>query len=210
MSLRLYSVPVSLYCAKTRIVLRYKGLDWEELVPPGGEGAGSYKSIVPSGNLPALLDGDYLLADSEAIAEYLEEAYPSPPMLTGDAQRRGIQREFSRFHDTRLEPALRKLFPIVKTGMGDGAAGASEISERLAQLAVMLERREPGAPLSLGDCGFCVTFQWIGVLTGALGLKVNWPLAVITYRDELSEYPAVAEELASYVGVMEPWVAQFR
>jgi len=205
MKLRLYSVPVSLYCAKLRIVLRYKGLEWEELAPPGGEGAGSYKSIVPSGNLPALLDGDYLLADSEAIAEYLD-----PPMLTGDAQQRGIQREFARFHDTRLEPALRKLFPIVKTGMGDGAAVADEISERLAQLAVMLERREPGAPLSLGDCGFCVTFPWVEVLTKALGVEVVWPQAVASYRAELSEIPAVAEELAGYVGVMEPWVAQFR
>lgn len=210
MSLKLYSVPVSLYCAKIRIVLRHKGLAFEVLAPPGGEGAGSYKTIVPSGNLPALFDGDFLLADSEAIAEYLEEAYPAVSMLPGDAKARGIQREFARFHDTRLEPALRKLFPIVKTGAGDGARVTAEISTRLGQLSQMLKRRNAGAPLSLGDCGFGVTFPWIDALCGALGHSVDWPDAVRAYRAELEVYPAVRDELADYVGVMAPWIAQFR
>ncbi|MEM6624117.1 MAG: glutathione S-transferase N-terminal domain-containing protein, partial [Pseudomonadota bacterium] len=86
--LRVYAIPVSLYCAKLRILLRHKGLAWEEVAPPGGYGSAAYKDHVPSGNLPALLDGDLLIADSEAIAEYLEERHPDPPMLPGDAPSR--------------------------------------------------------------------------------------------------------------------------
>ena len=79
--LTIYAIPISLYCAKLRILLRHKKIQWQELPPPGGYGSAEYKSIVPSGNLPALVDGSLLLADSEAIAEYLNEKYPNPPML---------------------------------------------------------------------------------------------------------------------------------
>ena len=47
--LKVYAIPVSLYCAKLRIVLRHKGLAWEEVPPPGGYGSEDYKQVVPSG-----------------------------------------------------------------------------------------------------------------------------------------------------------------
>ena len=43
--------------------MRNKGLEWEELLPPGGYGSAEYKAIVPSGNLPALIDNGFTLAD---------------------------------------------------------------------------------------------------------------------------------------------------
>lgn len=206
--LKLYSVPVSLYCAKTRIALRNKDLAFEELAPPDGEGGASYKDIVPSGNLPALVHNDFLVSDSEAIAEYLEEVFPDPAMLFGGHRQRAVQRELSRFHDTRLEPALRKIFPIVKTGVGDSQGVAHEISMRLGQLAKMLERRSWSA-LCLGDCGFAVTFPWISTLCEALGVEVDWPAPVLAYRAEIEAMPAVRAELEAYLPVMKPWAAQF-
>ena len=59
--LTVYTIPVSLYCAKLRITLRFKALEWHEIPPPGGYGSAEYKTVVPSGNLPALRDGDLLL-----------------------------------------------------------------------------------------------------------------------------------------------------
>ena len=93
--------------------MRNKGLEWEELLPPGGYGSAEYKAIVPSGNLPALIDNGFMLADSEAIAEYLNEAYPEVAMLPDTVQLRAKAREKGRLHDTRLEPAVRALYPQV-------------------------------------------------------------------------------------------------
>jgi glutathione S-transferase len=76
-----YAIPASIYCAKTWICLRHKNLDWTELPPPGGFGSDVYTSYIPSGTLPGLSDGETTLGDSDAIAEYLEEAYPSFAML---------------------------------------------------------------------------------------------------------------------------------
>jgi glutathione S-transferase len=114
-----YAIPASLYCAKTRICLRHKHLIWTELPPPGGFGSDVYTSHIPSGTLPGLIDGETTLGDSEAIAEYLEEAYPSFPMLPKTINDRAKIRELSQFHDTRLEPCIRALFahvPKKKTG----------------------------------------------------------------------------------------------
>ena len=84
----IYSVPVALYCVKLRILLRQKGIPYEERPPPGGYGSEEYRAIVPSGNLPAMIHDGFMLADSEAIAEYLNEAFPDVPMLPDDVKLR--------------------------------------------------------------------------------------------------------------------------
>lgn len=209
--LTVYAIPVSLYCAKLRILLRHKALAWREVPPPGGYGSDDYKSIVPSGNLPALVDGDLLLADSEAIAEYLNESHPEPPMLPVDPPMRAKARERSRFHDTRLEPAVRALFPLIAPERRDPSVAESQtraINERLAQFAAMLAEGTPGIGnmLSLGDCGFPITFSWIEALTPVLGLSVIWPEAIAAYREFLDDCPAVAAELSEYRPRLAEWL----
>lgn len=199
--LRVYAIPVSLYCAKLRILLRHKGLEWEEIPPPGGYGSDDYKTIVPSGNLPAVVDGDLLIADSEAIAEYLEEKFPDPPMLPANIGQRAKVRELSRFHDTRLEPAVRALFPYLpgRTAPPEGFLDrqSEKISARLGQLSRMLPGPSANGPM-LSDCGFPITFAWLDALARRLGFTVDWPGGVEDYRNRVANMPPVAEELADY------------
>lgn len=206
--LKLYAIPVSLYSAKTRIALRHKGLGWQELPPPGGYGSAEYKRIVASGNLPALDHDGFLIADSEAIAEYLEDRFPEPPLLPADAQGRARMRERSRFHDTRLEPALRALFGNLDPARRDAELNARQsvaMSERLGQLARLLDAA-PELAFGLGDCGFAVTFAWIDALTPRLGLQVNWPGPVRAYQARLSDQAAVAAEFQTYLPRLQSWL----
>lgn len=208
--LTLYTIPESLYCAKTRILLRHKGLTWRELPPPGGVGAADYKAIVPSGNLPALDHDGFVLTDSEAIAEYLDEVFPDPPMLGQGAQARARVRERARFHDTRLEPQLRALFGHVAPDRHDRALfdrQADLVSQRLAQLARMLDAApRPDLPLGLGDCGYPVTFAWIDAFAARLDLPIRWPAALAPWRAALEAQPAVADEMSDYAPHMEDWL----
>ena len=204
-----YSVPVSLYCAKTRILLRHKGIAFEDRPPKGGYGSADYKEIVPSGNLPAIDDGRIVLADSEAIAEYLNERFPEPPMLPGDILDRARVRERGRFHDTRLEPALRLLFPLVGQPAPDAtrvSAAAEAIQARLTQLARMLPD-DAGATLWLGDCGYVPSFMWIDRLAAHFGFDMTWPGPVSRYHAGLLAHPAVADEHAAYRDNLAPWIA---
>ncbi|WBH40933.1 Stringent starvation protein A-like protein [Pseudomonas aeruginosa] len=85
MSLTLYGAPLSPFVRKVRLLLAEKGLDYQlEAIAPFGQPAW-YREISPLGRIPALRDGDLALADSSVICQYLEERYPEPPNLQGDA-----------------------------------------------------------------------------------------------------------------------------
>ena len=209
--LTVYAIPVSLYCAKLRIVLRQKNLRWQELPPPGGYGSDEYAAMVPGGNLPALLDGDIALADSEAIAEYLNEAYPQPPMLPDKITARAKVRERGRFHDTRLEPVLRVLFSHIAPETRDAVVVHNQ-SQQLTSLLACLsqfylsDETAFASELTLGDCGFPITLLWVELLTPVLGLDITWPKRVSEYLVRLRQFEAVSAELADYQPKLERWL----
>ena len=206
--LTVYAIPVSLYCAKLRIVLRHKGLEWQEIPPPGGYGSAEYRALVPAGNLPALRHDGFLIADGEATAEYLDEVFPSRTLLPGSAKDRAHARMRSRFHDTRLEPAVRALFRHIGEDPGRDVLDpiSQQINARLTELAQLLEIAPPAADLTLGDCGFPITAEWIEALTPVFDLRIEWPAAVQTYLEQVRQFPAVAAELASYRPVLMDWL----
>jgi glutathione S-transferase len=206
----LYNVPVSSYGAKVRIILRHKGLEWSELPPPDGYGSPAYRAIIPSGTVPAIIAGDLKLADSEAIAEYLEETRAAPPMMPADPEGRARAREISRFHDTRLEPILRGYFGQVAPAGRNAAyigSNARLLQDRLDQLAVMTDPAPlmTGAELAIADCGFVASFIIIDLLKDVLDLPVTLPEPIAAYAAALAAHPSVAEEDERYRAVLADW-----
>jgi glutathione S-transferase/maleylpyruvate isomerase len=205
--LTVYSVPISLYCAKLRIILRHKGLEWREESPPGGYGSKEYKKVVATGNLPALLDGRLLIADSEAIAEYLEEKHPKPNMLPNNLDERAKARQLSRFHDTRLEPELRKLFsqiPLRKPDHNILQKQTEEINQRLDQLSNIIEILPDS--LLLAHCAFPITFSWVEALTSLFSMQISWPSKILTWNEKLKTFSAVDTELVDYNPKLKSWL----
>ncbi|MCC6008524.1 MAG: glutathione S-transferase [Rhodobacteraceae bacterium] len=207
--IRLYAIPHSGYCAKVRIALRFKQLDWEELPPPGGYRSERYRRLVPAGNLPALEHDGLLIADSEAICEYLEDAFPEPPLLPSGPADRARMRARARFHDTRLEPALRALYPFVRPAARDPAAIATlahVLSERLDQASRILSENA-GMPFGLGDLAFAPTLAWIRALSAVLGPGMVVPPALRAHEARLLSEPAVKAEMAHFRPAVAGWLA---
>lgn len=207
----IYAIPISLYCAKLRILLRHKNIAWRELPPPGGYGSVQYKKIVPSGSLPALVDASLMIADSEAIAEYLNEKYPDPPMLPVEIKHRAKARELSRMHDTRLEPEVRKLFPLISSPKRSTLIVEEQskaIDDALNQLATLLKGNaiNCGEALTLGECGFAITFAWIDLLSEAFSMPITLPKSVEQYRLRILQHRAVSEELEEYQPRLSAWL----
>jgi glutathione S-transferase len=209
--LTIYSTPESLYCAKLRILLRHKQAQWREVEPEGGCGSVQYRELIPSGTMPALIDGDLVIADSEAIAEYLNETITEPTMLPDNPCARAKCRERSRFHDTRLEPEVRKLFPHIAAATRDAdivSAQAKTIDMRLQELSRLLESGDhlDLQALSLGDCGFPICFAWIDAFAQVLRFELDWPDNLREYRRSIEAHAAVANELADYAPGMQCWL----
>jgi glutathione S-transferase len=96
--------PYSPHCWKTRMALAHKGLDYRAvptrfLDVPKVEG-GVSKTV------PVIRDGDRIVADSFAIALYLEGVYPDRPTLFGGEGGKAMARFVERWSQSQLHPFL--------------------------------------------------------------------------------------------------------
>ena len=210
MTITLYNVAVSSYGAKVRIMLRHKALEWAEITPPDGYGSDAYRQIVPASTVPAIIHDGLTLADSEAIAEYLDERFPSPAMMPGDIGLRARARELSRFHDTRLEPVLRSFFGQVAPDSRNAdfiAGNARLLQSRLDQLAIMASPAPllTGDRLAIADCGFVASFAILDLLKDCLDLPVALPDDLTVYAGTLARHPSVSDEDSRYRAALRDW-----
>ncbi|MGI0488736.1 glutathione S-transferase family protein [Pantanalinema rosaneae CENA516] len=87
--LELYQFEMSHYVEKVRLILDYKGLTYRKIeVTPG---IGQLELVRMSGHrqVPVLKDGNEIIPDSTAIAEYLDKQYPDKPVIPSDPKLRG-------------------------------------------------------------------------------------------------------------------------
>jgi len=100
--------PFSPYCWRTRLALAHKGLSAETVPWRFTEKA----TIAPYGSekVPVLLDGDKAIADSWAIANYLEDAYPDRPSLFGGDGGRAMGRMMNWWGDIVV---IGGIFPMI-------------------------------------------------------------------------------------------------
>ena len=102
----LYEHPLSPYAQKVKIALREKGLKFDVETPNAlgsGKAAGPFAAASPRNEVPALIDGDARIFDSTIILEYLEDKYPSPPLLPRDPLARAQARMIEDVCDTLYE-----------------------------------------------------------------------------------------------------------
>ncbi len=87
---------ISPYVFSCFVALREKGLDFEVRgvgLDRAEQRTSAYRERSITGRVPMLEDGDFALAESQAIIEYLEDAYPEPAILPRDVQERARARQ---------------------------------------------------------------------------------------------------------------------
>jgi glutathione S-transferase/RNA polymerase-associated protein len=104
--LRLYDHPFSPYAQKVKIALREKGQAYGAPLPEGigaGGAAGEFVEANPRAEVPALIDGDVKIFDSTIILEYIEDKWPTPPLLPESPAERARVRMLEEVMDTHFE-----------------------------------------------------------------------------------------------------------
>jgi maleylacetoacetate isomerase len=93
---------------RLRIALALKGLDWQPYyvsLPRMEHRAGAYLALNPQGLVPTLVEADgTVLTQSLAIMEYLDEAYPEPPLLPANPVERAYVRALAQIVGCDIHP----------------------------------------------------------------------------------------------------------
>jgi glutathione S-transferase len=161
--MKLYSGPLSLFSRKVEIALREKGLAFEREMVSFSQSAGylpKHPAVLagnPKGQVPVLVDGDLTLFDSTVIFEYLEEAYPAPPLYPAGPAARARCRLLELTADEIALPVIRSLMHRSEPPGADPGerrrqeAKAVEAEGELLRLYADLEARLGDRPYFCGS-----------------------------------------------------------
>ncbi len=117
--MKLYSGDLSPYSARVRMQIYAKGITDIVLERPADFGMPAFRQRNPIGRIPVLdIDGD-LMPESEVIAEYLEQVYPTPSMLRATPRETAHIRTLARIGDVYLMNNMFMLSPQARAADRD-------------------------------------------------------------------------------------------
>jgi len=105
--MKLYGYYRSSASYRIRIILHTKGIDWDYRavqLSKGEQSSEAFKAMNPMGLVPVLDTGEAVLAQSPAIAEFLEELHPEPALLPPDPLGRARVREMMHTVGCEIHP----------------------------------------------------------------------------------------------------------
>ena len=165
--MRLYHHPVCPFSRRVRLLCAEKQLEVELAEERSWERRLEFLLRNPAGALPILQDGEVLLVGAYALAEWLEERFPEPCLLPGDAVARAEARRLVAWFDDKFHTEVGRNLPhekLVRRFMartdGGGApraehlrAGMENLHAHMEYIGALLARRAwlAGEDLSLAD-----------------------------------------------------------
>ena len=211
---RLYHFPLSPFCRKVRLSLAEKRIEVELVEERYWEQDPDFLRRNPAGKVPILRLGNRTLAESGAICEYLEEAYPTPPLMPRDSEGRyEVRRLVAWFDDKFNAEVTRKLMGerVFKKVMGGGypdsanvKAGSKAIKYHLDYMAWLLESRRwlAGNEMTLADFAAAAQLSCLDYIS-----DVDWNRSevVMDWYAKIKSRPAFRSLLADQVpGFLPP------
>lgn len=106
---KIYSAVVCPFAHRSRLTLLEKGVDFELIEIDLQNKPAGFTDISPYGKVPAINHGNERVWESAIINEYLDEAFPEPPLLPRDPIGRAQARIWIDFANTRFVPTHSNL-----------------------------------------------------------------------------------------------------
>ncbi len=107
--MKLYDHPLSGNCYKARLLLSHLGLDYEKVRVELFEGehkTESFTSLNPNQKIPVLIDGEFTIWESNAVAIYIAKKYSPNAFFSDTPEEFGRIMQWSIFGKTSIDPYL--------------------------------------------------------------------------------------------------------
>ncbi len=148
----LHHLPLSPFCRKVRITLGEKSLPIELREERVWDRKRDFLALNPAGKVPVLeMENNHVLADSQAICEFLEEMVPSPSLLgTTPEARAETRRLIAWFDDKFYREVTQHIYgeKVLRRQTGGGSpdsvalrAGRTNVAHHLNYIAWLCDRR---------------------------------------------------------------------
>lgn len=160
----LYHLWLSAECRVIRLLLATKELEFELRIEKSWERRPEFLALNPAGTVPVLVESDgAVIAGFSAIAEYVDEVYPEPPMIgDGPAARAEVRRLvdwFDRKFGSEVtanlveEKIMKRFLGLGQPSSSAIRAGQLNIHHHLDYIGWLCERRNwlAGEAFSLAD-----------------------------------------------------------
>ena len=213
----LHGFSVSNYYNKVKLALIEKGVPFTEAVTKTGRRDEEVLSCSPLGKVPYIVTEHGALCESQAILDYLEAAYPNPPLLPADAWQMAKVRELTTYVELHLELVARELYGKAFFGREISEANAARIRKRLEaniEAFKRLAKFDPylaGATFTQADCAAWVSLPVVSMATkAAYGVDllseggVDWK----PYAKRIGERPSAQKVTADRKADQERATAQ--
>ena len=194
--IRLYSGPLSMFGAKVEIAAREKGVPFELVMVPFDNARGydpkhpEVARINPKRQVPVLVDGDLELFDSTQIFEYLEDAFPNPPLWPAAPRERARARQLEVLSDEIYFPHVIKLMGLQDVLAEPAAVAAIDAAHAYyARLDAQLD----GRAYLVGEYSFAdIAFYMAQLFGGRMGAPMSEATPrLIAWRERMTARPAV-------------------
>ena len=163
--------PLSNYYNKVKMALLEKGIPFaEERVGTGGTSE-STLSASPLGKVPFLRTPQGPLCESQVIVDWLEAAWPQPPLVPADPYAAAKVRELVTFIDLHLELVARELYPQAFFGGAVSEATKERVRKALERHIAGFKRLARFSPyvagdaFTLADCSAWTNLPLVGMAT---------------------------------------------
>jgi len=170
----LCGITLSNYYNKVKLVLLEKGIPFTEERVATGSKDEAVLAATPLGKVPFIRVDGQTLCESQVIVDYLEAAYPQPPLVPADPLAAAKVRELCTFVDLHLELVARDLYGQAFFG-GTASDGTKErVRKQLTKNVEGFKRLAKFGPylagdsFTLADCAGWVSLPLVALSTKAV------------------------------------------
>lgn len=149
--LTLCGSPISNYYNKVKMALLEKAVPFSEALVPTKSTDEAVLCHSPLAKIPFIRTPQGGLCESQAIMEYINAAYPSPPLLPADPFAAAKVRELITFIDLHLELVVRDLYPQAFFGGTVSESSQVRVRKQLEKNITAFKRLARFAPFVAGD-----------------------------------------------------------